>query len=148
MNVPYILNYKTHRSHALRSVTQSMGTIFYRKNMITGELKNQVDKIWEAFWTGGFSSPLIVIEQFTFLLFLRRMDERQLLEEKKANLIGSEVKKEIYTEAQKKFRWHCLKSLEIMHPSKDDTLCDPACSTAGFFHIASSPHFQRYCDKK
>jgi len=56
--------------------------------MINGELKSQVDKIWEAFWTGGISNPLTVIEQFTFLLFLRRIDERQLLEEKKANMIG------------------------------------------------------------
>ncbi len=78
--------------------------------MVTGELKNQVDKIWEAFWTGGISNPLTVIEQFTFLLFLRRMDERQLLEEKKANLIGSPVQSTIYTEAQKKFRWHSLKN--------------------------------------
>jgi type I restriction enzyme M protein len=78
--------------------------------MITGELKNQVDKIWEAFWTGGISNPLTVIEQFTFLLFLRRMDERQLLEEKKANLIGSPVQSSLYTETQKKFRWHSLKN--------------------------------------
>ena len=34
--------------------------------MITGELKSQVDRIWEAFWTGGISNPLTVIEQFTF----------------------------------------------------------------------------------
>lgn len=47
--------------------------------MITGELRSQVDKIWEAFWTGGISNPLTVIEQFTFLLFLRRLDEQQLL---------------------------------------------------------------------
>ena len=45
--------------------------------MITGELKSQVDKIWEAFWTGGVSNPQTVIEQFTFLLFLHRLDERQ-----------------------------------------------------------------------
>ena len=51
--------------------------------MITGELRSQVDKIWEAFWTGGISNPLTVIEQFTFLLFLRRLDEQQLLAEKK-----------------------------------------------------------------
>jgi len=54
--------------------------------MITGELKSQVDKIWEAFWTGGIANPLTVIEQFTFLLFLRRIDERQQLEEKRARL--------------------------------------------------------------
>ena len=43
--------------------------------MITGELKSQVDKIWDAFWTGGISNPLSVIEQFTYLLFIRRLDE-------------------------------------------------------------------------
>lgn len=56
--------------------------------MITGELKSQVDKIWEAFWTGGISNPLSVIEQFTYLLFVRRLDERQLLEENKAKTTG------------------------------------------------------------
>ena len=78
--------------------------------MITGELKSQVDKIWEAFWTGGISNPLTVIEQFTFLLFIRRMDERQLLEEKKANMIGKPVESTIYSEAQKGLRWHVFKN--------------------------------------
>ena len=73
--------------------------------MITGELKSQVDKIWEAFWTGGISNPLTVIEQFTFLLFLRRLDENQQLEEKKANMIGIEVSNATYSPAQKKLRW-------------------------------------------
>ena len=57
--------------------------------MITGELKSQVDKIWEAFWTGGISNPLSVIEQFTYLLFIRRLDERQLLEAQKAQALAS-----------------------------------------------------------
>lgn len=73
--------------------------------MITGELKSQVDKIWEAFWTGGISNPLTVIEQFTFLLFIRRLDERQSLEEQKASLIGSPIKNPLYSEAQGIFRW-------------------------------------------
>jgi len=74
--------------------------------MITGEIKSQVDKIWEAFWTGGISNPLTVIEQFTFLLFLRRLDENQQLEEKKARLMGVKVKSATYSEAQKPLRWH------------------------------------------
>lgn len=77
--------------------------------MITGEIKNQVDKIWEAFWTGGISNPLTVIEQFTYLLFLRRLDERQQLEEKKANLIGTEVENPIYKPEYKKLRWKSFK---------------------------------------
>lgn len=78
--------------------------------MITGELKSQVDKIWEAFWTGGISNPLTVIEQFTFLLFIRRLDERQLLEESKASLIGSPIQNPLYSEAQGILRWSNFKN--------------------------------------
>lgn len=78
--------------------------------MITGELKSQVDKIWEAFWTGGISNPLSVIEQFTYLLFIRRLDETQLLEEKKANMVGIPIQKEIFTSAQKELRWSSFKN--------------------------------------
>tara|TARA_B100000508_G_scaffold91658_1_gene71428 strand:+ start:1820 stop:3295 length:1476 start_codon:yes stop_codon:yes gene_type:complete len=80
--------------------------------MITGELKSQVDKIWEAFWTGGVSNPMTVIEQFTYLLFIRRLDERQLKEEKKANMIGDEVENAFYTKKQNELRWHHFKNLE------------------------------------
>ena len=43
--------------------------------MITGELRSKVDKIWDAFWSGGLSNPLKVAEQITYLLFLRRLDD-------------------------------------------------------------------------
>ena len=49
--------------------------------MITGELKSQIDKIWTDLWTGGIANPLTVIEQYTYLLFIRRLDEIQLLKE-------------------------------------------------------------------
>lgn len=78
--------------------------------MITGDLKSQVDKIWETFWSGGISNPLTVIEQFTYLLFIRRLDEMQLLEEKKANTVGIPVKNEIFTPSQKELRWSSFKN--------------------------------------
>jgi len=78
--------------------------------MITGELKSQVDKIWETFWSGGISNPLTVIEQFTYLLFIRRLDEMQLLEEKKANTVGIPIKNEIFTPSQKALRWSAFKN--------------------------------------
>ncbi len=78
--------------------------------MITGELKSQVDKIWEAFWTGGISNPLSVIEQFTYLLFVRRLDERQLLEENKANTTGNPIQNIIFTPTQKELRWSSFKN--------------------------------------
>ena len=78
--------------------------------MITGELKSKVDKIWEAFWTGGISNPLSVIEQFTYLLFIRRLDEQQLLEEKKANTVGIPIQNNIFTPEQKELRWSSFKN--------------------------------------
>ena len=43
--------------------------------MLTGEIRGQVDAIWNAFWTGRISNPLEVIEQITYLLFMKRLDE-------------------------------------------------------------------------
>jgi type I restriction enzyme M protein len=80
--------------------------------MVTGELKSQVDKIWETFWTGGISNPLTVIEQFTYLLFLRRLDETQLLEEKKANMTGGQLKNPLYKKQHQGFRWHSFRELD------------------------------------
>lgn len=47
--------------------------------VITGELKSRIDGVWNAFWSGGISNPLEVIEQITYLLFLRRLDDLQTL---------------------------------------------------------------------
>ncbi|MDM8086421.1 class I SAM-dependent DNA methyltransferase [Cellulomonas cellasea] len=59
--------------------------------MITGELKSKVDRVWDAFWSGGISNPLEVIEQITYLLFIRRLDDLQTAEENKANRLGTPV---------------------------------------------------------
>ena len=56
--------------------------------MLTGDIRNQTDRIWDAFWSGGIANPVDVIEQITYLLFLKRLDEIQVLEEKKANPAG------------------------------------------------------------
>ena len=45
--------------------------------MLTGEIRNQIDRIWDTFWSGGISNPLEVIEQITYLLFLKRLDEQE-----------------------------------------------------------------------
>lgn len=77
--------------------------------MITGDLKNQVDKIWNDFWTGGVSNPLTVIEQFTYLIFLKRLDDKQLKKEEEENLMGIAIKGAIYTKEQKGLRWSQFK---------------------------------------
>src|SRR3954468_11483559 len=55
-----------------------------RDSLITGELKSKVDRIWDTMWSGGISNPLSVIEQLTYLLFIKRLDELQTLKENKA----------------------------------------------------------------
>jgi type I restriction enzyme M protein len=56
--------------------------------VITGQLKSKVDRVWDAFWSGGISNPLEVIEQITYLLFIRRLDDLETLGEKKARVTG------------------------------------------------------------
>ena len=52
--------------------------------MLTGDLRNKVDQVWNAFWSGGIANPLEVIEQITYLLFLRGLDSDQTREDNKA----------------------------------------------------------------
>jgi type I restriction enzyme M protein len=64
--------------------------------VITGELKSKVDRVWDAFWSGGIANPLEVIEQITYLLFLRRLDELQTLAENKSNRTGRPLDRVIF----------------------------------------------------
>jgi type I restriction enzyme M protein len=66
--------------------------------MLTGELRSQIDRIWMAFYTGGISNPIEVIEQITYLLFLRRLDEMHTLEENKSQRLGKPMERRIYPE--------------------------------------------------
>ena len=79
--------------------------------MITGELKNRVDKIWENFWTGGITNPLTVIEQFTYLIFIKSLDDKQLRSEKEAELLGIEPKI-IFDKDNEELRWSNFKHFD------------------------------------
>ena len=56
--------------------------------MVTGEIKNQVDKIWDAFWTGGITNSLTVLEQMTYLFFMKMLDDAQVKKEASAAVLG------------------------------------------------------------
>ena len=56
--------------------------------MITGELKNKIDSLWETFWTGGLTNPLSVIEQITYLMFIRDLDDVDNLRSREAIMLG------------------------------------------------------------
>jgi type I restriction enzyme M protein len=68
--------------------------------MITGEIKNQIDRIWDAFWSGGISNPLEVIEQITYLLFLRRLDDLHTLQENKSARLKRPMERRIFPEGK------------------------------------------------
>ena len=79
--------------------------------MLNQSLKSQIDKVWTTFWSGGIANPLTVIEQITYLLFIRRLDELQILKEKKARLLGTEVTDPIYKADEQSLRWSVFKDL-------------------------------------
>lgn len=59
--------------------------------MLTGAVHTQNDQIWNDFWSGGVSNPVSVIEQLTFMLFIKRQDELHTREESKAETLGMEI---------------------------------------------------------
>lgn len=77
--------------------------------MITGELKSKVDRIWDTMWSGGISNPLSVIEQLTYLLFIKRLDEVHTLQERKASRTGKPIEDPIFRPGQEDLRWSRFK---------------------------------------
>lgn len=56
--------------------------------MITGELKNKIDSLWDTFAAGGLVNPLSVIEQITYLMFIHDLDDSDNLRAKEADMLG------------------------------------------------------------
>ncbi|MGH3548840.1 MAG: type I restriction-modification system subunit M N-terminal domain-containing protein [Pseudonocardiaceae bacterium] len=68
--------------------------------MITGDLKSKIDRIWNAFWSGGIANLLEVIEQITYLLFLRRLDDLHTLAEHRATQTRRPMERRIFPEGR------------------------------------------------
>ena len=85
--------------------------VFGGTTMITGVIKNKIDKIWTDIWAGGITNPLTVIEQLTYLMFMRSLDEKELEEEEFANMTG-EAFEPIFprSEIGQAMRWHNFKT--------------------------------------
>lgn len=91
--------------------------------MITGVIKSQVDKIWNTFAAGGVTNGLTVIEQITYLLFARRLDDLQTGKENQANVLGEPIEDPIFTTKQQSLRWSKFKNFEagkMFKTFKDD----------------------------
>lgn len=87
--------------------------------MLVGEIRSQIDSIWNDFWAGGIANPISVIEQITYLLFIKRLDDMQALEETKARQFGTPLERTIYPEGDdprgepyENLRWRNFKDLE------------------------------------
>src|SRR5437763_14369973 len=78
--------------------------------MITGELRSQVDRLWDAFWAGGIANPLEVIEQITYLLFIKRLDDLHTAQERKANRLKRPIENPIFGPKQQDLRWSQFKN--------------------------------------
>src|SRR3954467_384704 len=79
--------------------------------MITGTLRNQIDKLWSEFWTGGINNRLTVIEQISFLMFSRLLDIAETRVEKRAARLSKPFKGQFGPKEQK-LRWSNFKNLK------------------------------------
>ena len=70
--------------------------------MITGEIKNKIDAIWDTFFSGGITNPIAVVEQMTYLFFMKMLDDAQRTKEANAAIMGVEVKEPTF----KQGTWH------------------------------------------
>ncbi|SHL36081.1 class I SAM-dependent DNA methyltransferase [Fibrobacter sp. UWH6] len=70
--------------------------------MITGEIKNRIDAIWDTFWTGGITNSITILEQMTYLFFMKMLDDAQMKKEAAANAMGAKVKAPVF----KAGNWH------------------------------------------
>ena len=92
--------------------------------MITGEIKNRIDTIWDVFWTGGITNSITILEQMTYLFFMKMLDDAQRTKEANANAFGVSVKDPTFKEGMwhnpetdkdvpyKSLRWSTFKNME------------------------------------
>ncbi|MDD3416307.1 MAG: class I SAM-dependent DNA methyltransferase [Lachnospiraceae bacterium] len=78
--------------------------------MVTGVIKNKIDKIWTDIWAGGITNPLTVIEQLTYLMFIRSLDEKELETEEFENMTGEKMERIFpISEVGQSMRWSSFK---------------------------------------
>ena len=80
--------------------------------MITGELKNKIDGIWDIFWSSGMTNPLTVIEQITYLMFIKILDDNELRKESNAAAFDMEVVDPTFDKEHQNCRWHIFRNYD------------------------------------
>lgn len=77
--------------------------------MLTGKIRSQIDQVWEMFWTGGVANPISVIEQISYLLFIRRLDQLQKTAERKSQATGLPLENPTFAKNEAALRWDNFK---------------------------------------
>src|SRR5690606_24265683 len=80
--------------------------------MITGDIKSQIDQIWNTFWTGGISNTITIVEQLTYLIFIKDLDETETRNERMGKRLNKAFTP-IFGEDQQHFRWKNLKEMDV-----------------------------------
>ena len=92
--------------------------------MITGEIKTRIDAIWDTYWVGGITNPMSVLEQMTYLFFMKMIDDAQLKKEAEANILGVTIANPTFKDGlwhnpetdndvpYNSLRWHVFKNME------------------------------------
>ena len=56
--------------------------------MLEASLKSKIDKLWDLFWSGWIANPLTAIEQISYLLFMKKLDDQDIKKKKEAKFVG------------------------------------------------------------
>ena len=92
--------------------------------MITGDIKNRIDAIWDTYWVGGITNPMSVLEQMTYLFFMKMIDDAQQKKEAEANILGVQIANPTFKDGlwhnpdtdsdvpYNNLRWHVFKNME------------------------------------
>lgn len=79
--------------------------------MLNSVLKSSINRLWDKFWSGGISNPLTAIEQISYLLFMKRLDELDIKKKQDADFTG-ETYKSIFEGDKNNLRWSHFKQME------------------------------------
>lgn len=79
--------------------------------MLNTELKSAISKLWDKFWSGGISNPLTAIEQISYLLFMKRIDELDLKKQQDAEFTGEKFES-FFNHKNQDCRWSHFRHME------------------------------------
>lgn len=92
--------------------------------MITGEIRNKIDAIWDTFWTSGLTNSMTILEQMTYLFFIKVLDDAQIKQEATSAAFGAKITNPTFPEGDwhnpeteasvpyENMRWHVFKNFD------------------------------------